>query len=202
MKSLKKIIKLLSRQKKTEIEKPFFTNDILKNDSFQIGDYTYGVPKVLFSDSGALLNIGKFCSIADNVTIFLGGNHRHDWITTYPFNKIDHFNDVAQHIKGHPSTNGDVIIGHDVWIGRGSTIMSGITIGNGAVIAANSLVSKNVGEYEIWGGNPAKLIKRRFDNNTIEQLLQNPWWDWEIEKVKARIDNLMSTPNSSKPYDK
>lgn len=198
MKFLKKISKKIGlfSSKEVKEQQSFFTKDILKKDTFQIGDYTYGSPNILFADSGALLQIGKFCSIADEVSIFLGGNHRHDWVTTYPFNKVDLFKNATKHITGHPSTNGNVNIGHDVWIGRGCTIMSGTTIGNGAVIAANSLVSKDIGDYEIWGGNPARLIKRRFNDDTIKKLSQNPWWEWDIDKIKMKIDYLMSVPTN------
>jgi len=98
------------------------------------------------------IRIGKFCSIAHDVTFILG-NHRVDWVSTYPFSV---FFDEASHITGHPLSNGDINIGNDVWIGKFSTIISGISIGNGAVIAANSFVTKDVPPYAIVSGNPAK----------------------------------------------
>ena len=75
-----------------------------------------------------------------------------------------------------------MVIGNDVWIGLNTTILSGISIGDGAIIGAESLVTKNVGPYEIWGGNPAKFIKKRFDDDTIQKLLEIKWWDWEDRK--------------------
>ncbi|UII21830.1 CatB-related O-acetyltransferase [Fulvivirga ligni] len=172
----------------------FFTREILTHDNFHIGEFTYGKPSVLFADSGASLHIGKFCSISDDVTIFLGGNHRYDWITTYPFNKIPHFHEKSFHIEGHPSTNGDVVIQNDVWIGRGVTIMSGVNVGNGAVLAAGSVITKDVGHYEIWGGNPAKKIKSRFSDEIIIRLLQDSWWEWDMTKIEEKIEYLMSVP--------
>ena len=84
---------------------------------------------------------------------------------------------------GHPSTKGDVIIGNDVWIGADVTIMSGVTIGDGAVIANNSHVVKDVEAYSLVGGNPARLIKRRFTQEQINKLLQIKWWYWEDDKI-------------------
>jgi acetyltransferase-like isoleucine patch superfamily enzyme len=170
-----------------------------------IGKYTYGTHnlKIYYSDSGSKLNIGNFCSIASNVTIYLGGNHRSDWVTTYPFGHananphiFNNFNGV-----GHPATKGDVIIGNDVWIATNVTIMSGVTIGDGAVIANNSHVVKNVDPYTIVGGNPAKYIKQRFSDNQIQQLLTIKWWDKSIDEINrlapllcsSNIDDLISS---------
>jgi len=156
---------------------------------FDIGEWTYGRPNILSQDQGATLKIGKFCSIAGDVTIMLGGEHRIDWITTYPFNI---FFKEAKHLTGHPATKGDVIINNDVWIGEGAFILSGICIGNGAVIAARSVVTKDVKPYTIVGGNPAHEIKKRFPDEIIEKLLQIQWWNWPIEKIKENIPLLLS----------
>jgi len=147
------------------------------------GKYTYGKPIVCWESNNAKLKVGNFCSIAGNVKIYLGGNHRTDWVTTYPFGHIHtniftKFNGV-----GHPSTKGDVIIGNDVWIGDNVTIMSGVTIGDGVVIANNSHVVKNVEPYSLIGGNPAKIIKYRFTPEQIEKLLEIKWWYWDEEKI-------------------
>jgi acetyltransferase-like isoleucine patch superfamily enzyme len=106
------------------------------------GKYTYGNPNIYYQNPQTNLTIGNFCSIAANVNIYLGGNHRTDWVTTYPFGHIhqNKFNDFNG--DGHPSTKGNVIIGNDVWIGLDVTIMSGVTIGDGVVIANNSHVVK------------------------------------------------------------
>ena len=125
-----------------------------------IGKHTYGVENLnLHFSHNNNIQIGNFCSIAQNITIFLGGNHRHDRVTTFPFGHIHHhiFNNFDGH--GHPSTKGDVIIGNDVWIGSGATIMSGIKIADGAVIAANACVVNDVTPYSIAGGNPAKIMR-------------------------------------------
>jgi acetyltransferase-like isoleucine patch superfamily enzyme len=170
-------------------KKSIYMNENSEYKSFNIGDYTYGNPKIKRYDSQTSLEIGKFCSIADNVTFLLGGEHRVDWITTYPFNIL---NKNAKHILGHPKSKGNIIIENDVWIGFGSTILSGVTIGNGAVIGTNSLVTKDIKPYEIVGGNPAKHIKYRFSNEKIEKLLKIEWWNWEMEKIEKNFEYLMS----------
>lgn len=170
-----------------------FTKDILIDENFHIGDYTYGSPIIHFKNKETKLVIGKFCSIAKNVSIFLGGNHRVDWISTYPFNDLPPFSEKFNHIKGHPSSKGDVVIGNDVWIGFNAIILSGVTIGNGAVIAAGSVVTKNIGDYEIWGGNPAKLIKTRFEKDKIDFLNSLEWWNWELSMIEKNAETLCST---------
>jgi len=159
-----------------------------------VGRHSYGNPLILHFGEPTRLYIGNFCSIAGNVTIFLGGNHRIDWATTYPFNVMfkDRWPEVSE-ITGHPHSDGDVKIGNDVWIGFGSTILSGITIGDGAVIAAGSLVTKDVAPYQIVGGNPAKCIRSRFDEETITFLLKLRWWDWPDEKIRKNVKVLCSS---------
>lgn len=163
-----------------------YTKEILPD--FEIGDHTYGVPRVY--GSGPKLRIGKFCSIAGGVRIFLAVDHRSDWITTYPFPLIWR---EAHGIKGHPFSKGDIAIGNDVWIGQNATILSGVTIGDGAVIGGCAVVTGNVPPYAIVAGNPAKLIRYRFENEKIERLLKLKWWDWPIDKIKKNLNYLCST---------
>lgn len=158
------------------------------------GKYTYGIGNIKIKQwgEGANLHTGSFCSIADNITIFLGGNHRTDWVTTYPFGHINTKPFNSYNGTGHPQTNGDVVIGNDVWIGSGVTIMSGVIIGDGAVIAANSHVVKNIEPYSIVGGNPAKEIKKRFSDDVIEQLLELKWWSLPDDKINELVPLLCS----------
>ena len=164
-------------------------NKIDWKEIHKVGKGTYGTPKIHHWGEDAILEVGAFCSIAENVSIFLGGNHRVDWITTYPFSV---FSKSASHIKGHPATKGNVIIGNDVWIGAGATILSGVTIGDGAVIGAQSLVTKDVPPYTIVGGNPATTLKLRFAEAEIRELIILSWWQWPNEKIEAAIPHLLS----------
>ena len=126
-----------------------------------VGDFTYGHENIhIESPNMANLVIGKYCSIAQHITIFCGGSHRTDWVTTYPFGHI-HKNSFPHYSPGHPKTNGDVIIGNDVWIGAGSVILPGVNIGEGAVVASNAVVNKDVPPNAIVGGVPAKILKYR-----------------------------------------
>ena len=171
------------------------------------GKYSYkdGEPTILFESSGAKLHVGKFCSIANNVKIFLGGDHNINWITTYPFGHINKktfnlFNGV-----GHPTTKGDVYIGNDVCIGSNTTIMPGVKIGDGAVISTNSHVVKDVEPYSLVEGNPAKHIKYRFTKEQIDELLKIKWWAWPDEQINKfvpllcneNIDNFIQTFNNN-----
>lgn len=154
-----------------------------------IGTGTYGVPIIRHRHANTTLTIGNYCSIASNVEIFLGGNHRTDWISTYPFPQ---YYDQANHIADYTTTNGNVTIGSDVWLCQNVTIFSGITIGNGAVVANGAIVTKDVPPYAIVGGNPAKLIRWRFDETTRIALLATEWWNWPEEEVFSMMDKLCS----------
>jgi len=171
-------------------KKPFYTKDIL-GDRYKIGDHTYGNLRVVSFGEGTSLTIGKYCSISRNVVIFLGGEHRTDWISTYPFPWIW---EEAKGIPGHPGTKGDVVIGNDVWIGYGATLLSGVTVGDGAVIGACSLVTKDVPPYARVAGNPAHILGYRFDENLIKKLLEIKWWNWPDPVIKERL-RFICTPS-------
>ena len=169
---------------------PVYTRAALRDQGFDIGEYSYGAPTVWRWDNNTKLTIGKYCSIADGVEIFLGGNHRMDWVTTYPFSAIAQWPEAAG-IPGHPASKGDVIIGNDVWIGAKATILSGVTIGDGAVIGARTVVARDVPAYGVVVGNPARLIRKRFPDAIIDQLLEVRWWDWEPARVRQFLPLLM-----------
>jgi len=153
-----------------------------------IGTHSYGGLQIRSFGDDTQLTIGKYCSFAADVQIMLGGEHRPDWVTTYPFNILR-----AEHtgIKGHPASKGNIIIGNDVWIGREAIILSGVTIGDGAVIAARSIVRKDVAPYTIVGGIPAKEIRKRFDDDVISRLLALRWWDWPDARVDGAVPLLL-----------
>jgi chloramphenicol O-acetyltransferase type B len=155
----------------------------------EIGPGTYGWIHVLGWGEGSKLEIGAYCSISKNVTILLGGEHRMDWITTYPF--PTRWPSAAQ-ITGHPRSKGNVVIGNDVWIGYGVMILSGVTIGDGAVIGAGSVVASDVASYTIAAGNPARSIRKRFSEDQISRLLTIRWWDWPKEEIEPVLEKLCS----------
>lgn len=164
-----------------------------------IGKHTYGTPIVFSWDNKTKLNIGKYCSVAESVTFILGGNHKVDWISTYPFSEFIKKWPLASGVVGHPSTRGDINVGNDVWIGHGALILSGVNIGDGAVIGASSVVSRDVEPYSIVVGNPAEEIKLRFSKEEIEKLLKIKWWDWPEEVVKERVLDLCSVIEEGLP---
>lgn len=160
-----------------------------------VGKHTYGHQSIQIAkwDECHHVRIGNFCSLAQGLKIFLGGNHRTDWITTFPFGHIHQSIFPNFDGRGHPASHGNVIIGNDVWIGSDVTIMSGVTIGDGAVIAANSHVVKDVPAYSIVGGNPAKVIRFRFSPEQIAKLLEVQWWNWEDSKINVHLPLLCSS---------
>ncbi|MBM3129718.1 MAG: CatB-related O-acetyltransferase [Chloroflexi bacterium] len=156
---------------------------------YEIGRWTYGWLRVIDAGEGATLKIGAFCSIAKGVTVLLGGEHHTEWITTFPFPALWR---AARAIPGHPKTKGDVIIGNDVWIGQDALILSGVTIGDGAVIAARAVITKNVEPYTIVGGNPARIIRKRFADDVIAQLIKIKWWEWSDAEIERNLPLLLS----------
>ena len=160
----------------------------------EVGRHTYGHEQITVHHWGeeAELRIGSFCSVADRVDVFLGGNHRVDWVTTYPFPAFAEQWPRAGGSGEVSTTNGDVVIGNDVWIGSNATIMSGVTIGDGAVVGADSCVTGDIAPYTIVAGNPARRLSSRFDPETVEKLLAIRWWDWSDERIAASVGALCS----------
>ena len=158
-----------------------------------IGEYTYGVPTVhAWYDRSARLTIGRYCSIGGGVDILLGGNHRTDWITTSPLPAFYGRTAGGLDLADCECGRGDVSIGNDVWIGQNATILSGVTIGDGAIIGACSVVTRDVPPYGVCVGNPGRVVRKRFADDTIERLLQLRWWDWDDERVAGMADVLLS----------
>jgi len=158
-----------------------------------VGPHTYG-PLILRywgAPGGFVCRIGDYCSIADGVEVFMGGYHRPEWVSMYPFTAFPPF---RGNFPGQPHTvgRGDVTIGSDVWLASQCTIMSGVTIGHGAVIAARAVVTRDVPPYAIVAGNPGRVVKYRFDEETIAEMLAIAWWDWPEERVLENLDLLLS----------
>ena len=183
-------------------ERTCFLKNIINNPQIIVGDYTYYDDpadvhnfeknvQYLFEFLGDKLIIGKFCQIATGARFIMNGatNHPLTGISTYPF-KV--FGKSWSNAPIKHETRGDTVIGNDVWIGNSVTIMNGIKIGHGAAIGAHALVTKDVEPYTIVGGNPAKIIRKRFDDDKIEFLLNLAWWDWPIEKITENVATLVS----------
>ena len=158
---------------------------------YKIGRHTYGTPRVedCWNNDGVTLQIGSFCSIARDVTIWLGGNHRTEWISTSPLNYIL---DYGNKKFNQTSTKGSVIIGNDVWIGAETTILSGVVMGDGVVIGAGSVVASGIPSYCVAAGNPAKVVRKRFSDGQIQRLLEIQWWNWDDNKIKENIPSILS----------
>lgn len=159
---------------------------------YVIGDHTYGAPKLRFPSHEARLSIGRFCSFADGVEIFLGGNHRMDFVTTYPFGALKSLWPETGDLPDPATGRGGVTIGHDVWVGSGVLILSGVTIGTGAVIGARAVVTRDVAPYAVVAGNPAREIRRRFSQGIVAQLMDTRWWDLPEESVSKLARVLQS----------
>ena len=150
---------------------------------------------VLFNwpEFGDRLIIGKFCAIARGIEFIMNGaNHRMNSVTTYPFNIMGGgWEKFAPKLDDLP-LKGDTVVGNDVWIGQNVTVLPGVHIGDGAIIAANSVVAKDVPPYCIAGGNPCRVIRRRFDEELTAYLLELQWWDWDAEKIFRNMEALCS----------
>ena len=153
-------------------------------DTVSVGNYTYGPIRVLSTVKKSKLKIGSFCSIAEDVLFILNSDHPTNLISTYPFKArvLNNGSDAC--------SKGDIIIDDDVWLGARSTIMSGVHIGQGAIVAAGALVTKDVPPYAIVGGVPAKVIKYRFDAETIKELLKIDFSVLNKDAVNSHIDDL------------
>jgi acetyltransferase-like isoleucine patch superfamily enzyme len=165
------------------------------HDPLQVwGAHSYGSINLFcwstFDSNPPHLVVGKYCSIASDVVAVVNGDHRLDWGTTFPMGEVFGIDNIR---NGHPRTTGPVTIGHDVWIATRATILGGVSIGSGAVVAAGALVTRSVRPYAIVGGNPAREIRRRFDDDTVDRLLRLEWWDLAEEDVR-KLAPLLSRP--------
>lgn len=174
-----------------------FVKSTIKNPNIVVGDFTY------FADTdfekhvthhydfiGDKLIIGKFCQIGAGVEFVMNGaNHQMNAVSTYPFYIFGSWDQSAPSKEDLPF-KGDTVVGNDVWIGQNSTILPGVHIGDGAIIGLNSVVTRDVPPYTIVTGNPAKAVRKRFDDELIDLLLKLKWWDKSIEEINALIPLL------------
>jgi virginiamycin A acetyltransferase len=181
-----------------------FIQNTVTNPNIIIGDYTYyDDPEdsedfernVLyhFPFIGDRLVIGKFCALARGVKFIMNGaNHKLDGFSTYPFQIFGNGWEKVMPQPGALPYKGDTVIGNDVWMGYETTIMPGVQVGDGAIIAAKSVVVSHVPHYTVVGGNPARPIRQRFDDEVIQSLLAIAWWDWSIEKITRNLEKIVA----------
>jgi virginiamycin A acetyltransferase len=179
------------------IDRTAFLKPFITRPNIIVGEYTYyDDPRgpaqfeanVLyhFEFTGDRLIIGRYCSIATDVRFIMnGGSHPTTWLTTYPFPIFGHGWEAAMP-EAWPN-KGDTVVGNDVWFGYSALIMPGVHIGNGAIVATAAVVTKDVPAYAIVGGNPARILRSRFDPDTIARLETLRWWDWDAAKVTRNV---------------
>ena len=179
------------------LENMIYVKPTIKNPNIIVGDYTYFADVDFethvthhYDFNGDKLIIGKFCQIAAGVNFIMNGaNHQMNSVSTYPFYIFEGWEQEIPSLSKMP-LKGDTIVGNDVWIGQNVTIMPGVHIGDGAIIELNSVISKNVEPYTVVAGNPAKVIRKRFDDELIELMLELKWWDKSTEEIENLIPIL------------
>lgn len=181
-----------------------FIKNVITRPNIIVGEYTYyddidGAERFEehvthhYEFIGDKLIIGKFCAIARGIEFVMNGaNHRMCSVTTYPFNILGGGWEKFSPSMDDLPLKGDTVVGNDVWIGQNVTVMPGVHIGDGAVIGANSVVAGDVPAYCVAAGNPCRVIRRRFDEELINYLLDLRWWDWNAEKIFANMEALCS----------
>ena len=178
-------------------DKEIYIKPTVKNPNIIVGDFSYIADSDfeshvthLYDWNGDKLIIGKFCQVASGVEFMMNGaNHQMNAISTFPFYTLEDWDMEPPAISDLP-IKGDTIIGNDVWIGQNATILPGVHIGDGAIIGANSVVGQNIEPYTIAVGNPATVLRKRFDDELIELLLRFKWWDKSIDDINEMIPLL------------
>ncbi len=181
-----------------------FLKSLVEADNIEIGDFTYyddpDGPDLFqqkcvlhhYPFIGDKLIIGKFCAIAEGARFIMNGaNHAMSGFSTYPFNIFGHgWEDGFDPSTWSRELRGDTVLDNDVWIGMEAVILPGIHIGSGAIAAAKSVVTHDVPPYAIVAGNPAKVVKTRFDKRTVARLLRVAWWDWPVDKITRNLNAI------------
>lgn len=192
---------------RTNDKQTIYLKYAISNPNITVGEYTmyndFENDPTLFEKNNVLyhypinkdkLVIGKFCSIACGAKfLFTSANHTMKSLSTYPFPLFfEEWGLDKKDVTKSWDNKGDIIIGNDVWIGYEAVILSGATIGDGAIIGTRALVTKDVPPYTIVGGMPAKIIRKRFEEETINLLLEKKWWNWSREKIAKNIKNIQN----------
>lgn len=179
---------------------------LVRNPNIRVGRYSYysgyyhghdfdDCARYLAADRDDVdkLIIGSFCSIGSGASFIMAGNqgHRTDWIATFPFYYMQDEQAFAAATDGFCRA-GDTVIGNDVWIGSEAMIMPGVRVGDGAVIAARAVVTRSVPAYTVVAGQPARAVRRRFDDAQCALLEEMRWWDWPLERIREAMPLLCS----------
>ena len=178
-------------------DKEIYIKPKITNSNIIVGDFSYIADTDfeshvthLYDFNGDKLIIGKFCQIASGVEFIMNGaNHQMNAVTTFPFYTLEGWDMEPPSMDDLP-LKGDTVIGNDVWIGQNAVILPGVHIGDGAIIGANSVVGSDVEPYTIVAGNPAKVVRKRFDDELIDLLLSFRWWDKSIDEINDLIPIL------------
>ncbi|MFD5587256.1 CatB-related O-acetyltransferase [Streptomyces sp. NPDC127063] len=192
------VLNPLPGQPRLVLLRPLVTSPLIEVGEFSYYDdphdaTSFETRNVLYHYGPEKLVIGRFCALGTGVRFLMNGaNHRMDGPSTFPFPSMggswaDHFDLLT----GLPN-RGDTVVGHDVWFGYGATVLPGVRIGNGAIVGAGSVVTGDVPDYGIVGGNPARLLRTRYDARDVARLLDVAWWDWPLEHITAHVRTIMS----------
>jgi virginiamycin A acetyltransferase len=181
-----------------------FLRPVVRSPQIDVGEYTYyddpedpeafETRNVLYAYGPERLVVGRYCALATGVRfIMAGANHSMAGVSTFPFTIFggewaERTLDILQAIP----SRGDTVVGSDVWLGYQATVMPGVRIGHGAVVAAGSVVGSDVPPYAIAAGNPARVVRRRFEDADVERLLRAAWWDWPVALVTGHVRTIMA----------
>jgi len=182
---------LLGAERRARLAREATERLLYSDERLTLGRCSYGEPRVAtFPGDTAHVRVGAFCSIGPDVILMDGGDHRVDWVSTFPFRAA--LGLPGAYEDGHPRSRGDIEIGNDVWIGRGARVRSGVRVGDGAVIGAYSVVTRDVRPYAIVAGVPAREVRRRFGDAQVAALARIAWWDWPMDEVLRCVQQLCS----------
>ena len=180
-----------------------YIRNTVDNPQIQVGEYSYyddpedseGFARnvlYLFPFIGDRLIIGRYCAIARGATFVMNGaNHRMSGFSTYPFNIFGNGWERSTPLPQELPYKGDTVVGNDVWIGYEAMLMPGVRVGDGAIVAARSVVSADVPAYAIVAGNPARVVRMRYDETQVQRLLRIAWWDWDADKVSRNLELIV-----------
>ena len=186
-----------------ELRRIVLLRPLVKSRLIEVGEYSYyddpddptafEIRNVLYHYGPEKLVIGKFCALGTGVRFIMNGaNHRMDGPSTFPFPALG--GTWAEHLDlvTDLPNRGDTIVGNDVWFGYAATVMPGVRIGHGAIIGSRAVVTRDVPDYGIVGGNPARLIRVRYGDEEVARLLAVAWWDWPAEHIAEHVPTIMS----------